>query len=221
MVDKPAGLTSAQVVTRVKRLLPRGIKVGHAGTLDPFATGLLVLLVGKATRLCEQVMGQPKAYEATAKLGATTETEDPDSVEAKVEQARPVSRERIEEALRRFVGTISQIPPKYSAVKLGGKRASDRVRAGEVFEMRPREVRVYRIDTLGYDWPLLRLRIECGRGTYVRSIARDLGADLGCGGYLTELRRTRIGDFDVAQSLRLEHATPESIAAPLIDADGS
>lgn len=202
-LDKPAGITSARAVDRVKRAFPRGAKVGHAGTLDPFATGLLVLLLGRATRQCESIMGLPKTYEATVKLGATTETDDPESEERST-GAPAVTMEQVRQALPRFVGEITQTPPAYSALKIGGRRAADRVRAGQAVEMRPRTVRVYAIDLLDYAWPLLSLRIDCGRGTYVRAIARDLGAALGVGGYLTQLRRTRIGPYDVGDAAKLD-----------------
>lgn len=202
LIDKPSGMTSARAVDRVKRLLPRGIKVGHAGTLDPFATGLLVLLVGRATRQCEVIMGQPKTYDATVKLGATTETDDPES-EERCTGVAAVQIEQVRAALPAFIGEIAQVPPAYSALKIGGRRAADRVRAGQTVCMQPRTVRVYAIDLVDYAWPLLRLQIDCGRGTYVRAIARDLGAALGAGGYLTQLRRTRIGPYDVGNAVNL------------------
>jgi tRNA pseudouridine55 synthase len=209
LVDKPVGLTSARVVDRIKRLLPRGTKIGHAGTLDPFATGLLVLLVGKATRACEQVMGMTKTYEATIKLGATTPTDDPESPEIPTPGGtRPVSIEPITDALREFVGSIHQIPPVYSALKVGGRRAADRARSGQVVQMQPRIVRVDSIEVLTYDGPMLHVRVACGRGTYIRAIARDLGARLGVGGYLTQLRRTRIGPYDVANAVKLDNLPP-------------
>src|SRR5262249_29128579 len=155
-VDKPAGTTSARVVEGVKRLLPRNTKVGHAGTLDPFATGLLLVLVGRATKSCELLMGQPKAYEATVKFGATTETDDPEAPEQPVPGSGPVPRELVQHALKNFVGDILQRPPRYSALKIGGKRACDRVRAGEAVEIQPRRVKVYSIELLDYEYPLAR-----------------------------------------------------------------
>jgi len=214
-LDKPAGITSAAAVARVKRLLPRGTKIGHAGTLDPFATGVLLLLVGRATKTCERLMGQPKGYEATVKLGATTETDDVEGREVPTPGAAALARELIEAAVCRFVGAIEQRPPVYSALKIGGRRACDRVRGGESVEVKARTVRVYGIEIVGYSWPLLRLRLECGRGTYVRSIARDLGEALGVGGYLVELRRTRIGEFHVRDAVTLEELTKTGVAPNL------
>jgi tRNA pseudouridine55 synthase len=204
VLDKPAGTSSARAVDQVKRLLPRGTKVGHAGTLDPFATGVLLLLVGKATKMCERLMDSPKQYEATVKLGATTETDDPESPEQPTPGAQVVALDTIEREVRRFVGAIQQTPPQYSAIKLGGKRACDRIRDGEAVKIEPRTVQVYGIQILRYEWPHLELKIDCGRGTYIRSIARDLGEKLGSGGYLTTLRRTRVGDYSIGQSVTLD-----------------
>jgi tRNA pseudouridine55 synthase len=222
-VDKPPGCSSARVVGQVKRLLPRGTKIGHAGTLDPFATGVLLLLVGKATKQCERLMDQPKQYEATVKFGATTETEDPETPEQPWQRSDPATppptREQVEQALRSFVGEISQTPPVYSAMKVGGRRAYDLARKGEVVEMQPRIVKVYAAELLDYAWPFARLRIDCGRGTYIRSIARDLGAALDVGGYLTELRRTRVGVYDVTAAVKpeaLPGLSPEELSKLLV-----
>src|SRR5437868_3329453 len=184
-LNKPAGITSARAVAAVKRRLPRGTKIGHAGTLDPFATGVLLLLIGKATKLCERLMDQPKQYEATVKLGATTATDDLESPEeefratgaegglgvspernvlgrdAQATNSRPTT-EQIRSALPRFVGAIQQRPPAFSAMKVGGKRAYDLARRGDAVELERRTVHVYAIELLDYVWPLLRLRIDCG-----------------------------------------------------------
>ncbi len=215
-VDKPAGMTSALVVGIVKRLLPRGTKIGHAGTLDKFATGVLLLMIGPATKSSERLMGQSKRYEASIKLGATTPTLDPDSAETVVDETgvMSLSREQVEGSLRTFVGTIDQIPPDFSALKIGGRRASDRARAGQTLELKPRAVRIDSIELLEMNLPLIRIQIDCGRGTYVRSIARDLGAALKVGGYLTQLRRTRIGEFDAADAVQLD----ENLSLAKIDA---
>lgn len=217
-LDKPAGLTSARAVDRVKRLLPRGIKIGHAGTLDPFATGVLLLLIGKATKACEKLMDAPKQYECTLKLGFTTPTFDPESEEIPfADSIRPPSAQQIEDALPAFVGPIMQRPPAYSAIKVGGRRAYDLTREGAAVELEPRQVQVYSIGLLEYSWPILRLSIDCGRGTYIRAIARDLGEKLATGAYLTALRRTRIGAFDVKDAATLEAlAAPGQIAASLM-----
>jgi tRNA pseudouridine55 synthase len=231
-LDKPPHITSARVVGAVKYLLPRGIRIGHAGTLDTFATGVLLLLVGNSTRKCEQMMSLPKTYQATIKLGAVTQTDDPDSpeqvysgstnpirknMEGRSDSAHaqimggPPSREEIESLIPRFTGALMQIPPKYSALKIAGRRASDRVRAGQEVGLKPRPVEVYSFRLIDYSWPFVRVEIECGRGTYIRSIARDLGEALGVGGYVTELRRTRIGPFDVASAVALSSLTPQNV----------
>lgn len=214
-LDKSTGLSSARLVSRVKRLLPRGIKIGHAGTLDPFATGVLLLLVGKATRSCERLMGERKGYVATIKLGAQTSTDDPEAAEELVEVARPPDEAEVLEAAGRFVGAIPQRPPAFSAMKIEGQRAYKLARRGDAVDIPPRTVMVYSLDILEYAWPLVRARVECGRGTYIRAIARDLGDALGVGGYLTELRRTFVGRFTVADAVTLEKLTAEGISTHL------
>jgi tRNA pseudouridine55 synthase len=204
-LNKPAGPTSASMVGKVKRLLPRKTKIGHAGTLDPFATGVLVLLVGRATKLCESLMDQPKQYEATVKLGATTATDDLESAEIPWAggEVGEVSRGEIEAILPGFIGNIRQRPPQFSAIKVGGRRAYDLARRGREFALAAREVRVDSIELLDYSWPLIRLRIDCGRGTYIRSLARDIGEKLNVGGFLTQLSRTRVGVFTIANAVEL------------------
>ena len=213
VLDKPAGISSARAVSRVKRLLPRGTKIGHAGTLDPFATGVLLLLIGRATKSCERLMDQPKTYEATIKLGATTETDDPESPEIVTPQpGQSPGLQQVQEALAQFVGAIEQRPPKFSALKIDGRRACDRVRDGEVIELKPRMVKVYAIELLEFQYPFAKVRIDCGRGTYIRAIARDLGEALGTGGYLTELRRTQIGSFSIDLAVTPEQLSSENVA---------
>jgi tRNA pseudouridine55 synthase len=216
-LDKPAGPSSAAMVGKVKRLIPRGTKIGHAGTLDPFATGVLLLLVGRATKLCEKLMDRPKQYETTIKFGATTATDDLESAEIPWPNSVDVeiSREQIESTLLKFVGTILQRPPQFSAIKVGGRRAYDLARRGQVMAIAARPVEVRSIELLEYHWPVLRLRIDCGRGTYIRSMARDIGAELNVGGYLTQLRRTRIGDFTTENSVEFSKLLADGAAAHL------
>lgn len=214
-LDKPAGITSARAVDAVKRLLPRKTKIGHAGTLDPFATGVLLLLVGKGTKLCERLMGQPKEYIAMVRLGATTATDDPESPEEIPPDSRPCTREQVNALLPEYVGQIMQTPPVFSAMKVAGRRAYDLARRGAEVQLEPRPVQVYELEVLSFEWPLLTLRVRCGRGTYIRSLARDMGRQLSGGGYLTQLRRTRIGDFDVGQAVSLEKLKAEGVAAHL------
>jgi tRNA pseudouridine55 synthase len=214
-LDKPAGLSSARAVGRVKYLLPRGTKIGHAGTLDPFATGVLLLLVGKATKSCERLMGERKGYEAVVKLGARSATDDPEGPIELMDVATPPAVDRVRQAAAGFVGAIQQRPPAFSAMKVGGQRAYKLARQGTAVEMQPRTVTVYSLEVLEYAWPLARLRVECGRGTYIRAIARDLGEALGVGGYLTELRRTFIGGFRVADAVSLERISADGPAPHL------
>ena len=210
-LDKPPGLSSARAVARVKRLLPRGTKIGHAGTLDPFATGVLLLLVGKATKSCEALMGQRKGYDATVKLGARTATDDLEAPEESVEGCAIPTEEQVRDAVARQVGAIEQRPPAFSAMKVGGQRAYKLARQGEAVEIKPRTVQIYAIDVLAYEWPIVRLRVECGRGTYIRAIARDRGDALGTGGYLTELRRTFVGAFHADNAVTLETLQTEGV----------
>ena len=216
ILDKPAGLSSARAVAGVKRHLPRGTKVGHAGTLDPFATGVLLILIGKATRSCEALMNCPKSYRATVRLGATTATDDLDSPPIVMNDPRPPSREQLAEAAASFVGTIMQRPPAFSALKIGGRRAYDLARRGQAVEMAARPVRVDAIAIESYEWPEAVIDVDCGRGFYVRALARDLGEKVGVGGYLTALRRTAIGPYRVGGAILFEQLTSESIAARLL-----
>jgi tRNA pseudouridine55 synthase len=211
VLDKPAGITSAAAVNRVKRLLVRGTKIGHAGTLDPFATGILLLLIGKATKASMAFMDRPKSYEASVKFGASTVTDDLESPEIPTPDAQEPSRAEIEAAAEKMIGQISQRPPAFSALKLSGQPAYKLARKGEPVELKPRIVRIDSIQILAWLWPILRIRVECGRGTYIRAIARDLGETLKTGGYLTELRRTRIGEFDLTHAVTLEQLIQDGI----------
>jgi tRNA pseudouridine55 synthase len=204
ILDKPPGLSSAAALNRLKRLFPPKTKIGHAGSLDPFATGVLIILVGSATRACERLMDQPKRYQATVTLGAATATDDPESPAIPTPNAALPAPADISAALQRFVGTILQRPPVYSALKTGGRRACDLARKGKPVDLPPRPVRVDAIQITDYRWPTLDLIIDCGRGTYIRAIARDLGRDLGVGGYLSTLRRLRVGPFAIEQAVDLD-----------------
>jgi tRNA pseudouridine55 synthase len=200
-VDKPAGMTSHDVVQRVRRAL--GIRAaGHTGTLDPCATGLLVVLVGRATRLARFVEGQPKTYLATARLGSRTSTDDLTGEVIGAVSVEPVPEPRVREALAEFLGTHPQRPPQYSAKRVGGERSYRKARRGEPVSLADVSVTVHRIELLGYRPPDLEFRTTVSAGTYIRAIARDLGERLGVGGHLTQLRREAIGP------LRVEHALP-------------
>jgi tRNA pseudouridine55 synthase len=211
LVDKPIGWTSHDVVARLRRVLGTK-KIGHAGTLDPFASGLLLIAAGKATRLLGYFAELDKVYTATFVLGASSTTDDIDgeiSVNVSKPQTapsanskEPVSLDEVKVALKKQVGVISQVPSKFSAVKVNGKRAYDLARKGVEFELKPRKVEVYSIDVLGFDTEptgliQVRVKICCSSGTYIRAIARDLGEELGIGAYVKELRREKIGEFSL------------------------
>lgn len=201
-LDKPVGLTSRDVVNRVARAFRKPKpKVGHAGTLDPLASGVLVVAIGSATRLIEQIQRQPKTYLATILLGATSDTLDADGTITPVLDPPIPSEAQVRDALASQVGTIDQLPPAYSALRVGGKRAYDLAREGKPVELAPRPVRVDQISLLRYEWPHLEISVDCGAGTYIRAIARDVGAALGCGGLIATLRRTRIGPFLVIDAI--------------------
>jgi tRNA pseudouridine55 synthase len=203
LLDKPSGLSSNQALQVVRKLL-RAAKGGHTGALDPLATGLLPLCFGEATKLAGSLLGARKAYLAECRLGITTETADS---EGEIVQQRPVPEldgTTIEAALARLRGRILQVPPMYSALKQGGERLYVKARRGETVEVPPREVDVHRLDLLARDGDSLRLLVECGSGTYVRSLAVDLGEDLGCGALLTALRRIWVEPFREPAMVTLE-----------------
>ncbi|MFZ2803832.1 MAG: tRNA pseudouridine(55) synthase TruB [Patescibacteria group bacterium] len=206
LVDKPAGITSHDVVDAVRRIY-KTRRVGHAGTLDPFATGLLILGIEKATKELPKYVGMDKTYEATAKLGWTSPGYDTEGIPVETVGARhAVSLLEIEAALDKFRGGYDQRAPLHSAKKTGGKKLYDLARAGTATdEMRPmKHVTITELTVLDYVWPVLRFRVSCSSGTYIRSLADDIGRELGCGAYLTELRRTHIGTFSVADASKLE-----------------
>lgn len=221
LVDKPAGMTSHDVVAKVRKLAGTR-KVGHAGTLDPMATGLLVLGIESATKLLTFIVGANKTYLATIRLGSSTITDDREGElvsQASTEQIIAVSNEQIEQELSKLRGVIQQVPSAVSAIKVNGERAYDRVRAGEVFELKSREVTVSKLEVTGAvrrgdSFIDLDVVVDCSSGTYIRAIARDLGAALGVGGHLTQLRRTQIGEFDVVNAMQLDFGiTPLPILA--------
>ena len=208
-IDKPYTWTSFQIVSRVRYHLSRkyGIKrfkVGHAGTLDPLATGVLLLCTGKATKSIEELQSQTKEYEAELMLGATTPSFD---MEHPVNATYPyehITREMTEEVLKQFVGNIAQRPPLFSACKVDGKRAYDLARGGSDMELEPKQIRIDAIELLSFELPKIKIRVTCGKGTYIRSLARDIGEALGSGAYLTALARTRIGEYKLEECINIE-----------------
>jgi tRNA pseudouridine55 synthase len=201
-LNKPPGMTSREAVDCVKRLV-RPAKVGHAGTLDPLASGVLVVCIGKATRLIEFVQQMPKRYRATFLLGRTSATEDVEGEITELVDPPVPSRDEIERACERFVGTIDQRPPAFSALKVAGKRAYDLARRGKTVELAPRPVTIYGLAVLEYEYPRLTLDIRCGAGTYVRSLGRDLAESLGTGAVMSRLVRTEIGPYHVDEAVNL------------------
>ncbi len=218
-IDKPMGLTSHDVVGRVRRLSGTR-RVGHTGTLDPLATGILVVCLGRATRLVEYVVGRPKTYTATIRLGQTTNTYDTEG-EITAEQTLPdnLSLAEIRPYLDQFRGEIAQIPPLYSAIKKDGQPLYKLARQGKTIELEPRQVTIYELEVLAWQQPDLSLQIRCSAGTYIRSIAHDLGQLLGYGGHLTQLRRTAVGAFNLSTAVSLDDLTPNNLSHHLVAAD--
>jgi tRNA pseudouridine55 synthase len=208
--DKPAGLSSRAVVNLVAALARR-TKVGHAGTLDPLATGVLVVCFGAATRLVSRVQEHSKGYRAGLKLGVRSDTDDVTGTVIPGGDASRISDDEIRAALAEFQGTIAQVPPRFSAVHVAGQRAYELARAEAEFALTPREVQVDSVQLAGRSGDELLLEIVCGSGTYVRSLIRDLGDRLGCGAVMTSLQRTFIGPFRVESAISLEHLTAERL----------
>ncbi len=218
-VDKPLELTSHDVVQKVRRLADIR-RVGHAGTLDPLATGVLVLALGRATRLLEYVVALPKTYEARVRLGQVSSTYDG---EGEIVEERPVTLggADIEAALEQFRGTIKQVPPMYSAIRKGGQRLYELARMGVEVQREAREVTVYNLTLEQWEPPDATLRVVCSTGTYIRSLAHDLGQELGCGAYLAGLRRTAVGSFTADGATPLDALTAETWWTPLQGADAA
>ena len=209
-MNKPAGITSRRVVDQVAKLV-RPEKAGHAGTLDPLATGVLVVCVGKATRLIELIQQQAKSYRAQFLLGRHSDTDDVTGNVTEIAVRSEITHDQIAAALPAFCGRIQQIPPIFSAVHVAGSRAYDLARKGQEVALSPREVDVYRLDLVWFAYPEIELDIDCGSGTYVRSIGRDLGRVLGCGAVMSALVRTRIGPYRIEDSVSPEDLTSETI----------
>lgn len=216
IVDKPADWTSQDVVSKLRGVFHEK-RVGHGGTLDPMATGVLPVFFGRATRAVEFFEHAEKTYEATLRLGMVTDTQDTTGT---VLETRPVSvtEAALRETLARFTGELSQLPPMYSAVKIGGKKLYELARAGKEIERKPRNITVFSIELLDFSNNDAVLRIHCSKGTYVRTLCHDIGAALGCGGCMAALRRTQAGAYSLAQSVKLDeivaHPAPETLLLP-------
>jgi tRNA pseudouridine55 synthase len=203
LIDKPAGPTSHDIVAKVRRTF-KIAKVGHGGTLDPAATGLLILLLGRATKLSEHIMGGDKTYEGTLRLGSATSTQDAEGEIVERGDCSLVTRERLLDAMARLRGDIYQLPPMVSAIKKDGVPLYKLARKGETVERKPRLVHIYELALLNFGLPESAFRVRCTKGTYVRTLCHDLGEALGCHGHLAALRRTRAAPFDAADALPLE-----------------
>lgn len=219
-IDKPLGWTSFDAVKRLRGAIQRRLhlkrfKVGHAGTLDPLATGVLIVCTGRATRRIEELQGGSKEYVATLQLGATTPSFD---LETQIDATYPfdhVTREAVEAVLPRFRGEIMQAPPIFSAVKIDGKRAYKLARKGAEVELKPKPLVITELEIIAFEPPRLELRIVCSKGTYIRALARDIGQALGTGAHLTALRRTRVGDIGIGSCLSVDEAVDLISNAPL------
>jgi len=204
LVDKPLHWTSFDVVAKLRNLC-KIKRVGHAGTLDPLATGLLIVCTGKKTKSIQQYQDLKKTYQGTICLGATTPTYDAEFPPENLKSYHHITEEQVKEVIEKhFSGEISQVPPIYSAIKIQGKTAYQLARKGKEVELQPRTVHIYKFEILRFELPYIEVEIECSKGTYIRSIAHDLGQILDTGGYLSRLRRTKIGDFNVSDAKTME-----------------
>ena len=200
LINKPYNWTSFDVVKYIRNALG-GEKIGHAGTLDPLATGLLILCTGKMTKRISEIQDAEKEYTGTFSLGATTPSYDLETETTERKSLTEITPEKIRLAAKQFTGELDQVPPPHSAVKVGGRRAYAMARNDETFELRPKRVRITEFEITGIDLPEVSFRVVCGKGTYIRSLANDLGLALGCGAYLSALCRTRIGNYYLKDAL--------------------
>lgn len=213
VVDKPLGWSSMDVVRRVRHAAGF-VKTGHAGTLDPLATGVVVTCIGRATRAVETIMKMPKVYVARVDLSAFTITDDREGPRDEIEVETPPTQEELLAELEHFAGEVEQAPPQFSAVHVEGERAYKRARQGETIDIPKRKVFIERATLLSYEWPMVDIEVICGKGFYVRSMARDLGLALGTGGHLASLRRTAVGEYTIEQA-----ASPERLLEPITQLD--
>lgn len=202
VIDKPFGMGSTNVVSKIKwSLSPQ--KIGHAGTLDPLATGILPIALGKATKLIPFVMDGKKTYEFEVTWGSETETDDAEGAVVQTSDKRP-TKDEIKKVLSKFIGQIEQIPPKYSALKVDGKKAYDLARAGKEVQLKARQIQIDSLELIQFDKEKASFKVVCGKGTYVRSLGHDMGRELGCLGYITKLRRTICGPFDLSMAINID-----------------
>jgi len=220
LVDKPQGWTSFDVVAKIRGIARaasgnKKIKVGHAGTLDPMATGLLIVLVGSETKNQDSFMKQDKVYEAEITLGATSDTYDAEGNIEKISSIKP-TKEKVNEIVNDFIGELEQMPPAYSALKINGKKAYELARAGKPVELKSRKITVYGINDIEYLYPKIKITAKVSSGTYIRSLAHDIGGQLGCGAYLSKLRRTDIAGYKLSKASKIEDISTETIDQKLV-----
>ena len=215
-LDKPRGITSHQAVTRVRKSL-KVKKAGHAGTLDPMATGVLLVCIGEATKISSLLMDMPKTYEAELLLGQSTDTLDADGTVTEERHVDEFSMEEISSALEAFRGVILQTPPMYSAIRKDGRRLYELAREGRTVERKEREITIYDMECTAYEHPYLRIRVGCSKGTYIRTLAEDIAARLGTIAHLSALRRTRVGDFSISDATVLDGLGPDARGLVSVD----
>ncbi len=213
VIDKPLGMTSMRVVERVRHRAQRA-RTGHAGTLDPLATGVLVVAIGRATKSIDRLMAGEKRYDTQIDLSAFTTTDDTEGERTIVECSAPTDA-AVHAACAAWVGTVMQRPPAFSAIKVAGRRSYDLARRGEARVLEPRPVQIHSIEVTEYMFPRLALHVHCGKGTYIRSLARDLGTALNTGGHCTAIRRTQVGAYDIGQAMRVEDL-PDAIGQAML-----
>ena len=214
LLDKNRGPTSHDLVASLRRLL--GIRrIGHSGTLDPMASGLMVMCVGNFTRLNPWLTQADKTYDATVRLGATSNTDDDEGIISPLDESVEPNLESIECVLSKFTGKIEQIPPSFSAIKIGGVRSHKLAREGKKADLSPRDVHIMHLTIQKYAFPFLEIRVHCSKGTYIRALARDIGRELGCGGYLTTLRRTGIGSMAIENALTMQQVEEHQVLGTL------
>lgn len=204
VVNKPLGPTSNDVLTQIKKVLGLKKGVGHAGTLDPLASGVLVVGIGKGTKRLQDIVKKEKEYLTTIRLGMNSTTDDAEGEKEKITVKNIPSFKDISQALTVFLGKIKQVPPRYSAIKIKGKKAYQIARAGKKIDLKPRSVEIKSIEIIKYQWPYLEIKVITGPGVYIRSLARDLGKELKTGGYVAELARTRVGDFHIKDAVEIK-----------------
>lgn len=217
LIDKPKGWTSFDVVAKIRGMLKPATglkrpKVGHTGTLDPLATGLMVVVSGKHTKRAEEFSKLDKVYETTMVLGQTSTTGDNEGEKTHVSSDVP-TEVAVQAALEAFKGEISQVPPVFSAIKVNGQRAYDLARKGKEVVLEPRQVTIYEISDVMYAYPEVKFTVKVSSGTYIRSLVQDIGTRLGTGAYMSDLRRTKVGDFDIKDSIQIPEFTPEHLRA--------